>query len=77
MPNRDGTGPRGGGQGRGMGRNFNQGGHGRNSGRAYGPGGNCVCPKCRTTIPHQRGTKCTEIKCPKCGNLMVREEMLK
>jgi len=35
--------------------------------------GTCVCPKCGTTIPHERGTACYMIPCPRCGTLMVRE----
>lgn len=38
-----------------------------------GPGGFCVCPKCNYKSPHQRGTPCQEMKCPKCGAKMVRE----
>lgn len=84
MPNRDGTGPagqgrgRGGGrgQGRGSGMNRSGGGRGRNKGGAYGPGGDCICAKCKTKVPHQRGQKCAEIKCPNCGHPMIREELL-
>jgi predicted Fe-Mo cluster-binding NifX family protein/S1-C subfamily serine protease len=35
--------------------------------------GNCVCPLCGTTVPHERGTACYNIPCPKCSTLMVRE----
>jgi len=35
--------------------------------------GNCVCPRCGTTVPHLRGTACYTIPCPKCNTLMVRE----
>ena len=35
--------------------------------------GNCVCPRCGTTVPHLRGTACYTIPCPKCGTLMVNE----
>ena len=69
----------GGGQGRnqrggqGLGRG---GGQGRNKGGAFGPGGYCVCAKCGEKVPHQQGVKCTDLKCPKCGNTMVREELL-
>jgi predicted Fe-Mo cluster-binding NifX family protein/S1-C subfamily serine protease len=35
--------------------------------------GNCVCPVCGTTVPHERGTACYNIPCPKCSTLMVRE----
>ena len=52
------------------------GGQGRNKGGAFGPGGFCVCAKCGHKIPHQQGTKCTTIKCEKCGTTMIREELL-
>lgn len=61
------------GQGRGLGRG---GGRGRNRGGAYGTGGYCVCTRCGERIPHQRGIKCTTLKCPKCRHTMVREELL-
>ena len=59
----------GGGAGRGKG---SGGGRGRNGGRGLGPGGQCVCPNCGTTAPHQQGTPCYNMKCPKCGQLMTR-----
>ena len=62
------------GNGRGLGRG---GGRGRNRGGGFGPGGFCVCAKCGEKVQHQQGTKCTELKCPKCGHTMVREELLK
>ena len=70
------------GSGQGLGRGSGQGlgrggGLGRNQGGAFGPGGYCVCAKCGEKIPHQQGTKCTDIKCPKCGHTMVREELLR
>ncbi|NLO19366.1 MAG: hypothetical protein GX121_05745 [Ignavibacteria bacterium] len=49
---------------------------GRNRGGAFGPGGFCACAKCGERVPHQQGVKCTTIKCPKCGQTMVREELL-
>ncbi len=61
------------GSGKGLGRG---GGQGRNNGGAFGPGGYCVCAKCGAKVPHEQGTKCTTIKCPKCGHTMVREELL-
>jgi ribosomal protein S26 len=64
----------GSGSGRGTG---SGGGRGRNRGGAYGPGGYCLCVKCGTKIEHDRGLKCTEIKCPNCGHTMVREELAK
>jgi predicted RNA-binding Zn-ribbon protein involved in translation (DUF1610 family) len=61
------------GQGRGLGRG---GGRGRNRGGAYGAGGYCVCARCGERILHQRGVKCTTLKCPECGHTMIREELL-
>lgn len=61
------------GSGRGEGRG---GGRGRNNGGAFGTGGLCVCANCGEKIPHQQGVKCTSVKCPKCGHVMIREELL-
>ncbi|MBN2460898.1 MAG: hypothetical protein JXB60_04765 [Candidatus Cloacimonetes bacterium] len=58
------------GQGRG-------GGRGRNSGGGYSLGGFCVCAKCGTRTPHQQGVPCTGVHCPNCGNVMIREELLR
>jgi len=64
MPNFNGT-------GRGLGRS---GGQGRQPGGfGLGPEGECVCPKCNTTVPHQRGTPCYERKCPNCGSPLTRK----
>ena len=76
MPRGDGTGPFGQGPrtGRGLG-----GGQGRNSsgfGRGFpgrGPSGYCICSACGIKVPHEPGTPCTSINCPKCGAKMVRE----
>ena len=72
--NRNGTGKGQGGGGQGLGKGS---GRGRNNGSALGTGGSCVCAKCGTKIPHQQGTPCTQLKCPECGNTLVREELLK
>ena len=64
------------GQGGGSGRGSVGGGGGRNRGGAFGAGGFCVCAGCGKRIPHQRGVKCTDLKCPDCGRTMVREELL-
>lgn len=61
------------GGGKGLGRD---GGKGRNKGGAFGPGGYCVCSKCREKVLHERGVKCTTLKCPHCGHTMIREELL-
>lgn len=53
------------------------GGKGRNRGGAFGKGGYCFCTKCETKIPHQRGIKCTRVKCPNCGHTMIREELFR
>ncbi|PIV10186.1 MAG: hypothetical protein COS49_01860 [Candidatus Portnoybacteria bacterium CG03_land_8_20_14_0_80_41_10] len=72
MPFRDGTGLSG--QAPGAGQGFRQGqGRGRQTeGFGLGPDGECLCPKCGTKVPHQRGVPCYEQKCPKCGSLMTR-----
>jgi len=48
-------------------------GRGRMGGFAMGPGGTCVCPSCKHEVSHQRGIPCYKVKCPKCGNPMVRK----
>ena len=60
----------GGGQGRGMG--GGQGGGGQGPG-GPGPSGNCVCPKCGKSFPHQRGVPCSQMKCPDCDTALTRE----
>ncbi len=80
MPRGDGTGPSGAGAGtgRGMGGGGMGMGQGRGTGRgrmggfAMGPGGNCVCPSCGKSVPHQQGVPCTQVKCPACGAAMSR-----
>lgn len=49
---------------------------GQGGGRGFrpGPGGTCVCPACGEKAPHQQGSPCLQMKCPKCGAAMVREE---
>ena len=49
---------------------------GRNKGGAFGPSGYCVCVKCGYRTEHQRGVKCTTLKCPECGHVMARQELL-
>jgi len=51
------------------------GGRGRRGGggMGLGPGGNCVCPQCGKVVAHRPGTPCSQMKCPACGSLMMRE----
>lgn len=75
MPRGDGTGPPGGsGPGTGRGRGRGGGGSGRMSGNrpGAGPSGNCVCPTCGASLPHQAGMPCYDLVCPKCGAKMAR-----
>jgi len=72
-----GQGRGGGGRGRGSGSGKGR-GSGQGLGRMGGPdaggtGGNCRCPKCGHTEPHQAGVPCFERSCPECGSMMVRE----
>ena len=61
------------GSGRGMGGGRGMGvGGGRMGGMGLGASGNCVCPKCGKTVPHQTGVPCTQVACPACGTLMAR-----
>jgi len=62
--------------GGGSGRGSVGGGRGRNKGGGFGSGGNCVCAGCGRKIPHERGVKCTTVRCPDCGRPMIREELL-
>lgn len=38
-------------------------------------GGYCICPKCGMKQTYKMGERCCNIKCPKCGCSMVREEL--
>ncbi len=59
------------GLGRGLGRG---GGQGRQpEGFGLGPEGECICPKCNTIVPHQRGVPCYQEKCPKCNSPLIRK----
>ena len=64
-----------GGNGRGDG-SSSQGGKGRNKGGGFGKGGLCVCASCGYSEPHERGVKCTTLRCPSCGKPLIREELL-
>ena len=72
MPKGDRTGPSGQGPGTGRGMGQGGGGGGGRGGGGRGPGGNCVCPDCGESVPHQQGKPCFEEKCPKCGATMTR-----
>ena len=73
MPRGDGTGPAGQGPGTGGGMGGRGGGgRGRMGGSGGGPGGQCVCPRCGKTFPHQRGVPCFQMKCSSCGVALTR-----
>ncbi len=38
-----------------------------------GVGGYCICPKCKTKLPHTSGVPCQETRCPQCDAKMIRE----
>lgn len=42
-------------------------------GQGYGPGGDCVCPNCGYTTPHQVGSPCYNVKCPTCKTGLIRK----
>jgi hypothetical protein len=76
MPRGDGTGPPwGGGPGTGRGAGMGGSRRGRMGGSraGAGPDGECTCPQCGTTVPHEVGIPCYYRKCPKCGAKMVRK----
>jgi predicted RNA-binding Zn-ribbon protein involved in translation (DUF1610 family) len=45
----------------------------KENGKQYGEGGNCICISCKTVIPHKDGIPCKDMKCPKCGDKMIRK----
>jgi hypothetical protein len=62
------------GSGRGAGQGSGRGGGNMGGGRMNaGPGGECVCPSCGATAPHQAGVPCYQTRCPKCGITMARK----
>jgi hypothetical protein len=73
MPSRGRTGASGRGQGQGKATDSGF-GRGLKGGTRLGagPGGYCVCPNCGEQVAHQEGIPCLSVKCPKCGNNMVR-----
>ena len=60
-------------RGQGKGQRKEQGGAGRMGAKGVGPAGNCLCSKCGTAAPHEKGIPCTQMKCPKCGEPMTRQ----
>lgn len=75
MPRDDGTGPPWG-SGPGTGRGAGMGEPRRGTGGSRvgaGPEGKCMCPKCGTTVAHEAGIPCYFVKCPQCGEKMVRK----
>jgi len=44
----------------------------QNRQHTMGSGGECVCPKCSTLVPHNRGVPCQEEHCPRCNAKMLR-----
>lgn len=66
----------GSGSGQGGGRNSLGGGRGRNNGGGFGAGGDCICAGCGYKAPHERGVKCTGLKCPECGKTLIRKELI-
>ncbi len=41
-------------------------------GHGSGTGGQCICPRCEARVPHQRGVRCADERCPTCGSRMLR-----
>ncbi len=77
MPGGNGTGPNGrgpiGGRGSGIGRGRDPRFRREASGRpGAGPEGLCMCPACKLSVPHKAGAPCAQMKCPKCGGILVR-----
>ena len=75
MPGGDRTGPPSGGgasRGRGIGRGGSGGGRMGGNRPGAGPSGECVCPNCGARLPHEAGTPCYDLSCPKCKTKMVR-----
>jgi len=76
MPRGDGTGPpwgSGSGTGRGAGIGGSRRGRMGGTRAGAGPEGECICPQCGTTVPHEAGILCSYKTCPKCGAKMVRK----
>jgi len=59
-------------RGQGQRRGARGAGAGRYGRYGAGPGGECRCPVCGYTIPHQPGVPCNQMTCPKCGARLIR-----
>jgi ribosomal protein S27AE len=42
-------------------------------GRGMGPLGFCICLRCGYRVKKEPGVRCMEIRCPRCGAVMIRE----
>lgn len=42
-------------------------------GEGLGPSGECECPKCGYTKPHETGRPCFFKRCPECGTRLRRK----
>lgn len=49
-------------------------GNGRSRKRRREPLGDCVCPSCGHTLPHEAGKPCNRLACPSCGVQMCRTD---
>lgn len=64
--------PRGGRRMGGAGRGAGGAGRGRGGGGRFPAGPTkCVCPKCGKEMPHPKGVRCLDLKCPECGTPML------
>ena len=66
------------GHGRGNGKGLHHHSHhgNGNGGGGFGPSGQCICLKCGHKQDHQSGIKCTKLKCPECGHVLARKELV-
>jgi len=39
--------------------------------QGIGGTGYCYCHRCNLQFPHERGTPCSELVCPQCGNILT------